>query len=155
MAAVTLCSDFGAPKNKVCHCFPIYLPWSDGTRCHGLSFLNVELYTNFFSLLFHFHSYRLLKFFFLIKIIHDLISFFQAVKLIFIIITETFREHFNYWYSLVGKRSQQATDMQTKTKKSQVSLCKESMSGVKAIAFNIYSSSKHLLKTLLSINALY
>ena len=34
------------PKNKVCHCFhcfPIYLPWSDGTRCHNLSFLNVEL----------------------------------------------------------------------------------------------------------------
>ena len=33
------------PKNKVyyCfHCFPIYLPWSDGTRCHNLSFLNVE-----------------------------------------------------------------------------------------------------------------
>ena len=24
------------------HCFPIYLPWSDGTRCHDLSFLNVE-----------------------------------------------------------------------------------------------------------------
>ena len=34
------------PKNKVCncfHCFPIYLPWSDGTRCHDLHFLNVEL----------------------------------------------------------------------------------------------------------------
>ena len=33
------------PKNKVCHCFhcfPIYLPWCDGTRCHDLSFLNVE-----------------------------------------------------------------------------------------------------------------
>ena len=33
------------PKNKICHCFhcfPIYLPWSDGTRCHDLSFLNVE-----------------------------------------------------------------------------------------------------------------
>ena len=32
--------------NKVSHCFhcfPIYLPWSDGTRCHDLSFLNVEL----------------------------------------------------------------------------------------------------------------
>ena len=31
--------------NKVCHCFhcfPIYLPWSDGTICHDLSFLNVE-----------------------------------------------------------------------------------------------------------------
>ena len=29
MAAVTICSDFGAPENKVCHCFhcfPIYLP---------------------------------------------------------------------------------------------------------------------------------
>ena len=25
------------------HCFPIYLPWSDGTRCHNLSFLNVKL----------------------------------------------------------------------------------------------------------------
>ena len=33
------------PKNKVCHCFqclPIYLPWSDRTRCEDLSFLNVE-----------------------------------------------------------------------------------------------------------------
>ena len=35
-------SDFGAPQNKVCHCFPIYLPWSDWARCHDLSFLNVE-----------------------------------------------------------------------------------------------------------------
>ena len=45
MAAITICSDFGAPKNKVWHCFhcfPIYFPWSDGTRCHDLSFLNVE-----------------------------------------------------------------------------------------------------------------
>ena len=25
------------------HCFPIYLPWSGGTRCHDLSFLNIEL----------------------------------------------------------------------------------------------------------------
>ena len=36
---------FGAPKNKVWHCFhcfPIYFPWSDGTRCHDLHFLNVE-----------------------------------------------------------------------------------------------------------------
>ena len=24
------------------HCFPIYLPWSDGARCHDLHFLNVE-----------------------------------------------------------------------------------------------------------------
>ena len=31
------------PQNTVSHCFPIYLLWSDGTRCHDLSFLNVEL----------------------------------------------------------------------------------------------------------------
>ena len=36
---------FGAHENKVHHCFhclPIYLPWSDGTRCHDLHFLNVD-----------------------------------------------------------------------------------------------------------------
>ena len=40
MAAVTICSDFGARENKVTHCFhcfPIYLPWSDGTGCQDLS----------------------------------------------------------------------------------------------------------------------
>ena len=26
MAAITICSDSGVPKNKVSHCFPIYLP---------------------------------------------------------------------------------------------------------------------------------
>ena len=34
------------PQNKIWHCFhclPIYLPWSDGTRCHDLGFLNAEL----------------------------------------------------------------------------------------------------------------
>ena len=34
------------PENKLWHCFhcfPIYFPWSDGTRCHDLRFLNVEL----------------------------------------------------------------------------------------------------------------
>ena len=33
------------PQNKVSHCFhcfSIYLPWTDGTGCHDLSFLNVE-----------------------------------------------------------------------------------------------------------------
>ena len=33
MSAVTIHSDFGAQENKVCHCFhcfPIYLPWSNG-----------------------------------------------------------------------------------------------------------------------------
>ena len=38
MAAVAICSDFGAPQNKVCHCyhcFPISLPWSGGTGQAG------------------------------------------------------------------------------------------------------------------------
>ena len=41
MAAVTICSNFGAPQNKIWHCFhcfPIYFPWSDGTGCHDLVF---------------------------------------------------------------------------------------------------------------------
>ena len=41
MAAVTV-TVISEPKKIVCHCFhffPIYLPWSDGTRCHDLSFL--------------------------------------------------------------------------------------------------------------------
>ena len=51
MAAVTIWNDFGAPQNKVSHyfhSFPIYLPWSDGTKCLDLSFLNVEFYSQFF-----------------------------------------------------------------------------------------------------------
>ena len=40
-AAVTIHSEFGAQENKICHCFHfslIYLLWSDGIRCHDLSF---------------------------------------------------------------------------------------------------------------------
>ena len=40
MALRTICSDFVAPQNKVCHhfhCFRICLPWSDGTGCHDFS----------------------------------------------------------------------------------------------------------------------
>ena len=39
MAVIPICSDFGAQKYKVSHCFhcfPIYLPWSDGTGCHSI-----------------------------------------------------------------------------------------------------------------------
>ena len=42
MAAVTVCSNFGAQGNKICHwfkCLPFYLPLSDGTKCHDLSCL--------------------------------------------------------------------------------------------------------------------
>ena len=44
MVPVTTCSDSGSQENKVLHgfhCFHIYLPWSDGTGCHDLSFFNV------------------------------------------------------------------------------------------------------------------
>ena len=57
MAAVTICNDFVAQKNKVwlyCHYFPIYLPWSDGTGCHDLYFLNVEFKPAFLLSIFNF-----------------------------------------------------------------------------------------------------
>ena len=59
MAAVTICSDFGAPKNKVSHCFhcfPIYLPWSDGTGCHVLVFWMLS-----FKLTFSLSSFTFIK----------------------------------------------------------------------------------------------
>ena len=48
MAAVTICSDFGAQENKVCHCFPLFphlfamkwwdqIPWSSFFECWALS----------------------------------------------------------------------------------------------------------------------
>ena len=45
---------FWSPKKIVWHCFhclPIYLPWSDGTGCHDLHFLNAVLSHLFHSLL--------------------------------------------------------------------------------------------------------
>ena len=45
ITAVTISSDFGAPQKKISHCLHcllIYLPRSDGTGYHDLSFLNVE-----------------------------------------------------------------------------------------------------------------
>ena len=45
MATITICSDLGPPQNKVCHCFhcfPMYLPLSDGTRCHDLQFSSFQ-----------------------------------------------------------------------------------------------------------------
>ena len=41
MAAVNICSDFGAQEKEICHnfhLFPFCLPWSNGTGCHDLSF---------------------------------------------------------------------------------------------------------------------
>ena len=57
MAAVTFLSDLWAQENNICHCiyfFPFYLPWSDGTECHDLSFLNVESQASIFTFLFTF-----------------------------------------------------------------------------------------------------
>ena len=52
MAGFTVSSDYGVQESKICHCFqifPFYLPWSGGTRCHDLHFLNIE----FLSQIFH------------------------------------------------------------------------------------------------------
>ena len=40
MATVTICSDFGAQENKICHSFYfscIYLPWNDRPGCNDIS----------------------------------------------------------------------------------------------------------------------
>ena len=45
MAAVTICSDFGAQENRVFHCFllfPRLFAMKYGTGCHDLSFLHAE-----------------------------------------------------------------------------------------------------------------
>ena len=53
MAAITIWGDFGAPQNKVWHCFhcfPIYFPWNDGTRCYAVFQIEgekVEVVTDF------------------------------------------------------------------------------------------------------------
>ena len=50
---------FRAQENRVAYCFhwfPIYWPWSDGTGCHDLWFLNVEFSVSFFTLLFYLHQ---------------------------------------------------------------------------------------------------
>ena len=44
MAALTICSDFGAQEEEIRLCFlifPFYLPWSNGVGCHDLSFFNI------------------------------------------------------------------------------------------------------------------
>ena len=51
MAAVTIHSDFRAQKEEICysfHLFPFYFPWSNRTRCHELSFFNIEFLAGFF-----------------------------------------------------------------------------------------------------------
>ena len=54
MAAVTVCSHFGAQEKKICHCFhlsPFYLPWCDRTACHDLSFFEWVFFVVFFFFL--------------------------------------------------------------------------------------------------------
>ena len=85
MAAVTICSDFGAQENKVSHCFlcfPIHLPWNEGNRCYDLSFLNVEFQASFFTYLFHFHQEALQ---FLCAICHRVVSSAYLKLLIFLV----------------------------------------------------------------------
>ena len=45
MAVVTICSDFGPQENSLSLFlfFHIHLPWNEGTGCHNLHFLNVEI----------------------------------------------------------------------------------------------------------------
>ena len=60
MAAVTICSDFEAQEKKICHFFhffPFYLLWSDGTKCHDLSFFECWVLSQLLVGPFQNHSY--------------------------------------------------------------------------------------------------
>ena len=62
MAIVTSCSDFRVQEEELSHyfqLFPLYLPWSNGARCHDLSFL---IYS--FKPAFSLSSFTLIKRFF-------------------------------------------------------------------------------------------
>ena len=53
VTAVTICSDFQVQENKICHSFhffPIYLPWSDGTRLYWTCYNIVSFYLMFWVL---------------------------------------------------------------------------------------------------------
>ena len=53
---------FGAQENKICHCFyffSIYLPWSDGTRCHDLKGFWMLSFKPAFSVIYFTHIKRL------------------------------------------------------------------------------------------------
>ena len=60
MAAVIICSDFGAQENAVCHCFhcfPIYLPWSKWwDQMPWSSFFECWVLSQIFTFLFHLHQ---------------------------------------------------------------------------------------------------
>ena len=63
MAAVTICSDFRAQEEEICHylhLFPFYLPWSNGARCLDLRFFLISGFKPAFSL----SSFTLIKNFF-------------------------------------------------------------------------------------------
>ena len=60
MAIVTICNDFGAQEDKICHCLHFKVMGPDAMI---LSFLNIEFQGSVFTLLFHFHQ-EALKFLF-------------------------------------------------------------------------------------------
>ena len=66
MAAVSSCNGFRAQGLEICHyfqCFPFYLLWTNGARCHDLSFLifNFKLALSLSSFIKRFFSSSLLS----------------------------------------------------------------------------------------------
>ena len=106
------------PKKIISHCFhffPIYLPWSDGTRCHDLRFLNAEFYVSFFTLLFHLHQELFSSsLFFAIKVVSSaylrLLIFLLAI-LIPVLICASSNLAFHMMYS-VNKLNKQGDNIQ-------------------------------------------
>ena len=56
---VTTCSDFSAQEEEICHClhlFPLYLPGSNGARCHDFHLFQYLVLSLSFTLLLHLHQ---------------------------------------------------------------------------------------------------
>ena len=90
-------SGFGAQENKICHCFhffPLYLSWSNGIRCHDLSFLNIEIQVSIFTFLFHPHQEVL---WFLFTFCH--LSGIIFLLAILILACDSFSQAFHMMYS--------------------------------------------------------
>jgi len=123
---------FWSPQNKLSHCFrwfPTYLPWSDGTRCHDLSFLNVELKPTF-----SFTTFTFIKRLFsssLLSVIRVVLSAYLRLLIfllaILILACASSRPEFLMMYSAykLNKQGDSIQPWRTTGDRSKVQCCKE------------------------------
>ena len=112
MAAVTVAVILEPKEKKIFHCFyffSIYLPWSDGTRCHDLSFFHVEFQASFFTLLFHPHekalNFPLLSAIRVVSSVYQRLLIFLPAILIPVCASSSLAFHMTYTTQKLNKQS--------------------------------------------------